>query len=364
MSGQRSSIENTGKPCCQSILIMVIAPIDRTKILFVCSRNKWRSLTAEKIYEKVSGYNVRSAGTEKDARIRVTEGLVGWADMIFVMEKKHADRLRSKFPESLKGKKVICLQIPDSYKYMEPELVELLQAKLSPYIEIPDNGINFMQRVLEPEVMDSWEEAIEYDSMDFIEVNAAFAKSAAALGPVFGNVLDAGTGTARIPIALCQLRPEWKLTCIDLSANMLKVGAENVDRAGVRSQISLELIDAKAMPYPDHYFDMVISNSIIHHLPDPLPFLQEVQRVLKPQGAIFLRDLLRPEKLEMRDNLVELYAGNCNAHQKQLFSDSLQAAFTLDEVEEMIENAGLDGVRIYESSDRHWTAERAWCETV
>jgi predicted protein tyrosine phosphatase/ubiquinone/menaquinone biosynthesis C-methylase UbiE len=338
--------------------------VDKIKILFVCSRNKWRSLTAEKICEKISGYSVRSAGTEKGARIRVTEGLVGWADWIFVMEKKHADRLRSKFPESLEGKKLICLQIPDNYQYMEPELVELLLAKLGSYMEIPDNEISFMQRVLEPEVMDSLSEAIEYDSMDFIEVNAAFARSAAALGPVFGNVLDAGTGTARIPIALCALRPEWKLTCIDLSANMLKVAAENVERADVRSQISLELIDAKAMPYLDNYFDMVISNSIIHHLPDPVKFLQEVQRVLKPNGAIFLRDLLRPETLEIRDNLVKLYAGDCNANQQQLFSDSLQAAFTLDEVEMMLETVGLEKLRIYESSDRHWTAERVWCETL
>ncbi|MEG3862773.1 class I SAM-dependent methyltransferase [Microcoleus sp. herbarium12] len=217
-----------------------------------------------------------------------------------------------------------------------------------------------MQRVLEPEVMDSLEEAIEYDSMDFTEVNAAFAKSAAALGPVFGNVLDAGTGTARIPIALTQLRPEWKLTCIDLSANMLKVGEQNVEKAGVRSQINLELIDAKAMPYPENSFDMVISNSIIHHLPDPVPFFQEVKRVLKPNGAIFLRDLLRPLDETIKDNLVQMYAGDCNSHQKQLFGDSLQAAFTLDEVEAMLETAGLDGLRIYESSDRHWTAERAW----
>jgi predicted protein tyrosine phosphatase/ubiquinone/menaquinone biosynthesis C-methylase UbiE len=338
--------------------------MERTKILFVCSQNKWRSLTAEKICEKISGCSARSAGTEKGARIRVTEGLVGWADWIFVMEKKHADRLRSKFPESLEGKKVICLQIPDIYRYMEPELVELLQAKLSLYMEMPVNEINFMQRVLEPEVMDSWEEAIEYDSMDFTEVNAAFAKSAAALGPVFGNILDVGTGTARIPIALAQLRPEWKLTCIDLSPNMLKVGAQNVEKAGVRSQINLELIDAKAMPYPENSFDMVISNSIIHHLPDPLPFLREVKRVLKPNGAIFLRDLLRPLDEITKDNLVQMYAGDCNSHQKQLFGDSLQAAFTLDEVETMLESAGLEGLRIYESSDRHWTAERVWRENV
>ncbi|MCC3436609.1 hypothetical protein [Microcoleus sp. PH2017_05_CCC_O_A] len=121
-------------------------------MLFWLSQNKWRSLTAEKICEKISGYSARSAGTEKGARIRVTEGLLGWADVIFVMEKKHGARLRSKFPDSLKGKKVICLQISDNYRYMEPELVEILQAKLGLYMEMPDNEINFMERVLEPEL--------------------------------------------------------------------------------------------------------------------------------------------------------------------------------------------------------------------
>jgi len=303
---------------------------------------------------------VRSARTEKAARIRVTEGLVGWADWIFVMEKKHADRLRSKFPASIQGKQVICLQIPDNYKYMQPDLVEILQAKLSLYLEMSDDRTSFMQRVLEPEVMDTWEEAVEYDSMDFTEVNAAFAKSAIELGPICGKILDAGTGTARIPIAIAQMRPAWEMTCIDMSANMLKLGLENVSEANVRSQIKLELVDAKAMPYPDSYFDMVISNSIIHHLPDPLPFLREVRRVLKPNGAVFLRDLLRPEDEAIRDNLVEVYAVDCNSHQKQLFSDSLHAAFTLAEIQTMIETAGLEGVRIYESSDRHWTADRAW----
>jgi predicted protein tyrosine phosphatase len=137
--------------------------VDKIKILFVCSRNKWRSLTAERICQKVSGYSVRSAGTEKGARIRVTEGLLGWADLIFVMEKRHGDRLGSKFPESLKGKNVICLQIPDNYEYMEPGLVEILEAKLSRYLEMSDNETTFMQRVLEREVMDTWEEAVEYD---------------------------------------------------------------------------------------------------------------------------------------------------------------------------------------------------------
>ncbi|MDB9514606.1 methyltransferase domain-containing protein [Kamptonema animale CS-326] len=333
--------------------------MEKTKILFVCSQNKLRSLTAEKMYEN-SNYAVKSAGTEKGARTRVTEGIIGWADLIFVMEKRHSDRLRSKFRESLAGKKIICLHIPDNYDYMEPELIEILEAKLSSYIELPNSQKDFMQRVLEPEVMDTWEEAVEYDSMDFTAVNTDFAELAIKLGPIAGKILDAGTGTARIPIIMCQMRPQWQLIGIDLSANMLKVGQENVEKAGMRSQIQLELIDAKKMPYPDNHFDLVVSNSIIHHLPDPLPFLAELKRVIKPNGGILLRDLLRPFDKETKENLVEMYAGECNPHQQKLFSDSLQAAFTREEVEVMIQSAKLESVKIYQSSDRHWTAERYW----
>ncbi|QDT95283.1 low molecular weight protein tyrosine phosphatase family protein [Gimesia aquarii] len=109
-----------------------------TKLLFVCSKNKWRSLTAEQIFDGVNGYDVRSAGTEKDARIKVTAGHIGWADMIFVMEKKHRRRLESKFGDSLAGKEVICLNIPDDYKLMDPALIDLLLEKLSSHIPIPN----------------------------------------------------------------------------------------------------------------------------------------------------------------------------------------------------------------------------------
>ena len=109
-----------------------------TKLLFVCSKNKWRSLTAERMLNGVSGFDVKSAGTEKDARIKVTAGHIGWADMIFVMEKKHMRRLEEKFENCLAGKEVVCLNIPDDYKLMDPALVDLLLEKLSPHITIPD----------------------------------------------------------------------------------------------------------------------------------------------------------------------------------------------------------------------------------
>ncbi|HWD91628.1 MAG TPA: protein tyrosine phosphatase [Verrucomicrobiae bacterium] len=104
------------------------------KVLFICSRNRWRSLTAEKIFDRTDGIQARSAGTEPGARIRVTAGHLSWADTIFVMEKKHLRRLQDKFPEDVAGKKVICLHIADDYEFMQPELVDLLQAGVSPYL--------------------------------------------------------------------------------------------------------------------------------------------------------------------------------------------------------------------------------------
>ncbi|NEO58760.1 MAG: class I SAM-dependent methyltransferase [Okeania sp. SIO3B5] len=220
-----------------------------------------------------------------------------------------------------------------------------------------------MDRILEPEVMDTWEEAEEYDSMDFLQVNQAFAESSIEIGPKKGLVLDVGTGTARIPILICQQQPEWQIIGIDLSKNMLTIGERNIEKAQLQSQVKLELVDAKKLPYSEHSFEMVISNSIVHHLSEPLLLFQEVKRVLQPQGGIFIRDLLRPETPELKEELVNKYARDCNQHQQKLFRDSLQAALTIVEVEKIVKDAGIKEVKIYQSSDRHWTAERKWSKT-
>lgn len=215
-----------------------------------------------------------------------------------------------------------------------------------------------MQRVTEPEVMDSQEEAIAYDAMDFTQVNTAFAQRAIELGSPSGLMLDAGTGTARIPILICQERPQWQIIGIDLAESMLQVGRKNVEQAGLQQQITLESVDAKQLPYPNAHFDMVISNSLIHHLPNPLPFLKELKRVLKPNNAILIRDLIRPLNEDIMNALVDSIGTEYDEHQKMLFRDSLQAAFTLDEVHQLISEAGLEGAKLYQSSDLHWTLER------
>jgi predicted protein tyrosine phosphatase len=103
---------------------------ERTKILFVCSRNRRRSLTAETIFKGEPAWDVRSAGTEASARIKVTAGHLGWADVIVVMEKRHKERLRQKYPEALAAKPCVCLFIADDYEFMDASLIELLQEKM------------------------------------------------------------------------------------------------------------------------------------------------------------------------------------------------------------------------------------------
>ena len=104
------------------------------KLLFLCSQNKRRSLTAEKIFDGYNGHEARSAGTESNARIKVTSGLLGWAEIIFCMEKKHLRRIKEKYSDTIADKKVVCLYISDDYDFMDRELVEILRSYVYNYI--------------------------------------------------------------------------------------------------------------------------------------------------------------------------------------------------------------------------------------
>ena len=106
------------------------------KILFICSQNKWRSLTAEKIFENLEGYSVKSAGTENGARVKITSGMIGWADLILVMEKKHRQRIQSKFGDLLTNKPIFVLNIPDDFQFMDEELIEILENRVREIIDI------------------------------------------------------------------------------------------------------------------------------------------------------------------------------------------------------------------------------------
>jgi predicted protein tyrosine phosphatase len=105
------------------------------RILFVCSRNQWRSPTAETIYRDDPRVEVRSAGTSAAARCRVTEKLLRWADLVLVMEYEHQQRLRDQFHAALHDIKVGVLDIPDDYHAMDEELISLLRERVEPWID-------------------------------------------------------------------------------------------------------------------------------------------------------------------------------------------------------------------------------------
>lgn len=212
-----------------------------------------------------------------------------------------------------------------------------------------------LERILEPEVMDSPEEAREYDDMDHSQVNGQFVDDLIAGGPVAGDILDLGTGTALIPIELCRRVEECRIMAVDLSVEMLDLARYRLEIAGVTHRIQLEQVDSKQMPFPNDMFDLVMSNSIVHHIAEPKSVFAESVRVAKPGARLFFRDLLRPETESELERLVELHAGGENEVQRKLFADSLRAALTIAEVQAIIDQLELDASGVKATSDRHWT---------
>jgi predicted protein tyrosine phosphatase len=107
----------------------------REQLLFVCSRNQWRSPTAADLFRDSNKYTAKSAGTSDSARIKITPGLINWADQIFVMEKRHSAILQQNYPDLIADKSMIVLQITDDYQYMDSELIEILESRLAEYLD-------------------------------------------------------------------------------------------------------------------------------------------------------------------------------------------------------------------------------------
>ncbi len=222
-----------------------------------------------------------------------------------------------------------------------------------------------LKRILEPEVMDSAQEAKEYNAMDHGEVNRLFVAdllefSRISLGVAdddfrLGDVLDLGTGTALIPLELCKQHLSCRVMAVDMAVSMLDLAAYNVQGAGLADRIQLSQADAKQLNFHDQMFDVVISNSIIHHIPEPLACLREMKRVTREGGILFVRDLMRPADAETLAQLVETYTGDETTYSQKLFADSLHAALSLDEIRAMVQEIGFDPKSVTATSDRHWT---------
>ena len=213
--------------------------------------------------------------------------------------------------------------------------------------------------------MNSPAEAWDYNGMDHSAVNAAFVEELLATGlldtgPVDPQaddsvVLDVGTGTALIPIELCRRFRSCRIVACDAAASMLELAKINVAIGQCESRIQLHHGDGKELAFDDDLFDGVMSNSWLHHLPEPVVGLSQMWRVCKPRGWLFSRDLLRPESASQVEQLVQLHAPHESLDSQQLFRQSLHAALTLGEVRNMAAPLGIAAEAIQATSDRHWT---------
>jgi ubiquinone/menaquinone biosynthesis C-methylase UbiE len=223
-------------------------------------------------------------------------------------------------------------------------------------------GGDVLDRVLEPEVMNTSDEAHDYNQMDHSRVNRLFVDDfLTALDwigqPTSGvwQIFDAGTGTALIPIELIQRGLRATVIASDLADEMLIVARQNVTTKGLDHSIKLVHSDCKRLPDADETYDAVMSNSIVHHIPEPYRVLRELWRILRRGGLLFIRDLARPDDDETLERLVETYAEYASTHQKQMFRDSLHAALTVAEVCMIVRDLGVTNDVVQLTSDRHWT---------
>ncbi len=212
-----------------------------------------------------------------------------------------------------------------------------------------------MDRILEPELMDDPKQAAAYAQADFAEENQAFVECFKEYFPEFsqGLVLDLGCGPADIPIRFAKLYPSCRILGIDASAPMIQLGEQAVKQTGLADRITLrcerleEVAGARIV-------DAVISNSLLHHLPNPLQFWQKLRQLVKPGVPVLVTDLLRPESPEAAQAIVDQYAADEPDILRRDFYNSLLAAFTEDEIGSQLARMNLTRLLIDIPDDRHW----------
>lgn len=224
-----------------------------------------------------------------------------------------------------------------------------------------------MKRILEPEVMQSLEEVMAFEKIvsktgwvlhnPFVKLFLNLIEAKDQSKHQLTSVLDIGTGTACIPLKIIEKQSmieakhqsrSMKIYGLDFSANMLKTALEKINPL-ISKNIILIQADAKRLPFKNHCFDAVISSNFFHHLSSPSPVLEEINRVVKTDGLILIRDLLRPPAkliLNLLVAIVSLFTGHDRLMRKE-YRDSLCGAFTAREWREILSQAPLKGAKFF-----------------
>ncbi|HTY17511.1 MAG TPA: class I SAM-dependent methyltransferase [Myxococcota bacterium] len=216
-----------------------------------------------------------------------------------------------------------------------------------------------MERIPEPELMDDEAQARAYADADWSEPHDRFVSLLRARLPDLdqsGCALDLGCGAADITIRLAQALPGWTIDGIDGSAPMLRFGRVAVARARLAERITLRLGQIPRTDAPRVCYDLVLSNSLLHHLSEPLVLWEAVQDFARDGGDVFVMDLLRPSSREEAQRLTDRYAAGEPEILRRDFFRSLLASYTPDEVREQLEIAELVDLEVAVASDRHWIA--------
>ena len=212
-----------------------------------------------------------------------------------------------------------------------------------------------MNRVLEPELMEDEAQAQAYASADFSRENQGFVDCFRTYFPDFfeGHVLDIGCGPGDIPVRFVRAMPGSRVTGVDASAPMVWLAEETVRQAGLSDRITFlcERFQSVALGEPA---DAAISNSLLHHVPNPFQFWHKLRLAVKPGSPVLVMDLLRPESPEEAQAIVDLYASGAPDILKRDFYNSLLAAFTEDEVAAQLAEMNLSRLIIDVPDDRHW----------
>lgn len=212
-----------------------------------------------------------------------------------------------------------------------------------------------MERVLEPELMDDPKQAEAYARADFSEENQGFVDRFRDYFPDFseGRILDLGCGPADIPIRFAKQYPACQVVGVDASAPMIRLGEQAVKQAGLADRITLRCERFEAVAGAN-IVDGAISNSLLHHLPNPLQFWHKLRQLVKSGSPVLVMDLLRPDSTEEAQAIVDRYAGGESEILRRDFYNSLLAAFTEDEVTTQLARMNLTRLLIDVIDDRHW----------
>lgn len=212
-----------------------------------------------------------------------------------------------------------------------------------------------MQRVPEPELMDDPQQALAYARADFSEPHDRFVElyRSHCGDPGDATVLDLGCGPGDICRRFAQAFSDCRIHAVDASAPMLELGRSDTRAANLERRITFIQAYLPAAALPAAPYDVIMSNSLLHHLAEPHSLWRCIRRFGRPGTRVFVMDLLRPDSASAARQLVEAYAGDEPEVLKRDFHHSLLAAYTAAEVEQQLRDENFGALRVAAVGDRH-----------